>query len=219
MNAKAVVFDFNGTLFFDFKENEDAWDLTCQKYRGYGLAKGEFSRFAGMTDTACASLIFPEGNKEKIIEIYTYKENLYKDLCLEHGLDLAEYSREFILALRERGIKTAIASSAPTMNMDWYIPHFGLDKLFDVLIYGREDLPSKPNPDIYLLSQKELGVKADEAICFEDAVAGIKAGLAAKFAKTYALESPGIDLSETGKLAPLTNWKWCLENIEKVISL
>lgn len=219
MNAKAAVFDFNGTLFFDFQENEEAWDKTCEKYRGYGFSKGEFLRFAGMTDTACASLIFPGGSREKIIEIYTYKENLYKELCIAHGLKLAEYSKEFILELRKRGIKTAIASSAPTMNMEWYIPFFKLDELFDVLIYGREDLPSKPNPDIYLLSQKELGVKGSEAICFEDALNGIKAAISAGFAKTYALESPGIDLEETGKLAPLTNWRWCLENLEKVLSL
>ena len=219
MNAKAAVFDFNGTLFFDYQENEDAWDLTCRKYRGYGLEKGEFSSFAGMTDTACAKLIFPNGSPEKIVEIYTYKETLYKELCFERKLGLAQYSLEFIAELRKRGIKTAIASSAPIMNMEWYIPHFNLKDYFDILIYGREDMPSKPNPDIYILSQKELGVDSREAICFEDALAGIKAALGASFAKTFALDSPGIDTAETSKLAPLVSWKWCLENLDTVIAL
>lgn len=219
MNAKAAIFDFNGTLFFDFQENEEAWDLTCIKYRGYGLKKGEFASFAGMTDTKCASLIFPEGDKDKIVEIYTYKENIYKDLCIDRGLKLADYSLEFIKMLKERGIRLAIASSAPVMNMEWYIPHFGLDKYFDKLIYGREDLPSKPEPDVYLLAQRELGVKGEEAICFEDAVAGVKAAVSAGFARTYAIDSPGIDTSVTSKLATLTTWKWCVDNFEKAIEI
>ena len=33
MNAKAIVFDFNGTLFFDYKENLDAWNIISNKYR------------------------------------------------------------------------------------------------------------------------------------------------------------------------------------------
>lgn len=219
MNVKAAVFDFNGTLFFDYQENEDAWDLTCKEYRGYGLEKGEFSLFAGMTDTACARLIFPSGSNEKLVEIYTFKERIYKELCLKRKLQLAECSIKFIEELRKRGIKTAIASSAPVMNMEWYIPHFKLNEYFDIMLYGREDLPSKPCPDIYLLALKELGVDKSEAICFEDAVAGIKAALSAGFAKTYAIESPGIDLSATGKLAHLTNWESCLMNIDKVLSL
>lgn len=219
MNAKAVIFDFNGTLFFDYEENAEAWDITSRKYRGIGFSDADFMNVAGMTDTACARYMFPDGSEEKNREIWTFKENIYKELCLDRKLDLAEGSREFIEMLKARGLKLAIASSCPVMNMEWYIPHFKLDNYFSTIIYGREDLPSKPNPDIYLLAQRTLGVTGKESICFEDAEAGIKAGIAAGFAKTFALESPGIDLSITGKLAPIVNWRWCIEHIEEILNL
>jgi sugar-phosphatase len=48
------------------------------------------------------------------------------------------------------------------------------------LVVTAEDVPrGKPAPDVYLLAAKTLGVAPEAAVVFEDAEAGIQAGLAA----------------------------------------
>jgi len=55
--------------------------------------------------------------------------------------------------------------------------------LFDVLVDGNVasalSLRGKPEPDIMLEAARRLGVRPDEAILFEDALAGVQAGRAA----------------------------------------
>ena len=34
MNKKGLLFDFNGTMFFDSEKHKEAWDVFSQKYRG-----------------------------------------------------------------------------------------------------------------------------------------------------------------------------------------
>lgn len=113
-----------------------------------------------------------------------------------------------------------IASSAPKMNMDWYIKNLDLGSIFDIndIVAGRDDIPSKPAPDIYIYTQRLGGFKGEECIAFEDAPGGLRSALGAGFRHVYAIKSPGMDLKETGKLAPLLDWKWANEHIEEILS-
>jgi beta-phosphoglucomutase-like phosphatase (HAD superfamily) len=55
----------------------------------------------------------------------------------------------------------------------------GLENAFD-FIATREDVENpKPDPEIYLLVAKALGVSPEACMVVEDSVAGVKAGLAA----------------------------------------
>ena len=74
-----------------------------------------------------------------------------------------------------------IASSAPKMNMDWYIKNLNLGTYFNIqdIVAGRDDIPSKPAPDIYLAVARQLGVPNEECLVFEDIIPGIQAGKAA----------------------------------------
>ncbi len=220
MNAKAVVFDFNGTLYFDFFENQEAWELTGKHFLG-GKAVPPFNTYAGMTDSACSRIINPEASEEEILQMIEYKENTYKAICINKGLTLERDAVSFIRKLNSDGIITAIGSSAPVMNFAWYIPEYNLKSLFKTenMFYGRENLKSKPAADLYNLVLDSIGIKAEDAICFEDAVNGIKAALGAGFKKVYAIKSPGINWEETKKLAPLLSWKEVLDDYSAVIDL
>ena len=45
----------------------------------------------------------------------------------------------------------------------------------------RADLPGKPAPDTFLAAASDLGVRPDECVVFEDALAGVAAGRAGDF--------------------------------------
>lgn len=219
MSVKCVVFDFNGTLFFDYQENLDAWNEISLKYRGRLFEDDEYLSMMGMTDRMCAKRIVPDATVERLDEISEEKERIYLSLCKERGLGIENDATLFIKECLKRGIKVMIASSAPKMNMDWYIANMGLLEYFekDSIIAGRNDIPSKPAPDIYIYTYSLKGFKGEDCIAFEDAPGGLESALGAGFRKVYAIDSPGMDTARTGKMAQLVSWSWVVENIDKVL--
>jgi beta-phosphoglucomutase-like phosphatase (HAD superfamily) len=51
----------------------------------------------------------------------------------------------------------------------------------DGVVAENEGLPGKPAPDTFLAAARRLGVDADAAAVFEDALAGVEAGRAGGF--------------------------------------
>lgn len=218
--VKCVIFDFNGTLFFDYQENKDAWNEISLKYRGRKYQDEEYDSMMGKTDRKCAEYIIPGADVSLLDKIGEEKEEIYLRLCVERKLGLEKDAIDFINKCKERGIRVMIASSAPKENMDWYIKNFHLDSYFSLsdIVAGRNDIPSKPAPDIFIYTHKLGGFESNECIAFEDAPGGLKAALGASFRRVYAIESPGMDSEKTKVLAPLVNWKWVNENIEEVLA-
>lgn len=73
----------------------------------------------------------------------------------------------------------------------------GLRKYFSLIVSGEQFKESKPNPEIYLYTIKELNVNKDEAIIIEDSSKGILAANRAGI-KVLALKDDkfGLDQSQ-----------------------
>ena len=220
-NVSAVVFDFNGTLFFDYRENKDAWNEISMRYRGRLFLDDEYDSMMGMTDTMCVKKIVGEKSREEIMRISDEKEDIYFSLCLERGLQIEEDALSFIERLKRDNIKVLIASSAPKKNMEWYKKNLNLLDYFSpqYIIAGREDLPSKPESDIFRLALKTASVDGGDAICFEDSPNGLIGAINTPFEKTYCISSPGFDDTVQKALAPVITWRYTLDHYEEVIKI
>ena len=218
--VKCVIFDFNGTLFFDYNENKDAWNIVALKHRGSEFGEEEYLSMMGKTDRRCAEYIKKEGTDQELDKLSEEKEDIYLRLLVERNIRLEKDAVSFIEECKRRDVRVMIASSAPKMNMDWYIKNLNLGDYFNIddIVAGRDDIPSKPAPDIYMYTQRLGGFEGEECVAFEDAPGGLKSALGAGFRRVYAIKSPGINLEETGKLAPLVDWKWALEHIDEVLA-
>jgi beta-phosphoglucomutase family hydrolase len=90
---------------------------------------------------------------------------------------------ELIRKLREKGMKTAVVSSSA--NTEAVLEAIGKADLFDERVDGvtiiKEGLTGKPAPDTFVLAAKRLGFTPDQAVVFEDALAGVAAGRAGDF--------------------------------------
>ncbi len=194
-NADAYIFDFNGTLFWDSEENRKAWSDTFLKYRGKAISDDEFLMLNGRTDEETVLYLAPEKTEEERNEIAEFKERLYKKICLEKKMTLSPGSERILSYLKEKGIPIAIASSAPRINMDWYIPEYGLRRFFPepLIIAGRTDIPSKPDSAIFRLAIEELGVRAEQTIIFEDSASGVKAALGSGAKLVIRIKEPGLE--------------------------
>ena len=77
--------------------------------------------------------------------------------------------------LKEKGIKTSIATSSPIERTMKYLGRVGLDKSFDEIVSGYMVPHGKPEPDVFLYAAKKLGVKPDECLVLEDSPTGLLA--------------------------------------------
>ena len=69
----------------------------------------------------------------------------------------------------------AIASSAPMENIQLILRGLGIESYFQAIVWGREVTEGKPSPQAFLLAAEKLGVKPEDCLVIEDAVAGVSA--------------------------------------------
>jgi HAD superfamily hydrolase (TIGR01509 family) len=91
------------------------------------------------------------------------------------------------------GLRRAVVSSST--NCHDVLAAAGISDLFDEVVDGRvaerEHLGGKPAPDTYLAGARAVGVTPAQAAVFEDALAGVAAGRAGKFAFVVGIDRVG----------------------------
>ncbi|MFF1629027.1 HAD family hydrolase [Streptomyces sp. NPDC058272] len=106
------------------------------------------------------------------------KNDLLLELIHRDGVEAYDGTLRYVEAVRDSGLRTAVVSSSA--NCRDILRTIGAESLFDVRIDGvvaaERKLPGKPRPDTFLAAARDLGVVAEEAAVFEDALAGMDAG-------------------------------------------
>ena len=87
--------------------------------------------------------------------------------------------RELLEYLKEKQIKTAIASSTKGPLVRKHLERTGLSGYFQEIVSGDMVEKSKPEPDIYLKACEVVGVLPENAMGIEDSFNGIRAVAAA----------------------------------------
>jgi len=86
---------------------------------------------------------------------------------------------ELLRCAKENNLKTALATLSAHKEALHFVNALGLNDSLDVIL-GREDVKNgKPDPEIYLLAAKKLGVLPEECITIEDSPNGIQAAVSA----------------------------------------
>ena len=107
---------------------------------------------------------------------------IYDALLSDRGLILAHrYPHNIALLheLRGAGYRTGLATMSHTEQAQRVLSILGLTDAFEV-VATRDDVEhGKPDPEIYLLVARELGVGPEDCLVIEDSPAGVAAALAA----------------------------------------
>jgi len=93
-----------------------------------------------------------------------------KEVPLKRGV------KEFLEGCKRNGIKLGIATSNSRELVDNIASAHGLEQYFSCIMTSCEVKRGKPFPDIYLAVAKQLAVKPENCLVFEDIVPGIMAG-------------------------------------------
>jgi beta-phosphoglucomutase len=198
MRLKGVVFDFNGTLFWDTKIHNKAWDIFLKK-RGIRLSdKEKNEKIHGKNNYDILKTLFSiQLSKIEMDRFCVEKEGIYQELCLKTDILLAPGAEEFLNFLMINKIPITIATASGPENIDFYFRHLKLNRFFDPLkvVYNDGSILSKPHPQIFQKAIDVLGIMERETLVFEDSIAGIFAAENAGVGKIIIVDSNGVDYS------------------------
>ncbi len=198
MKLKGVIFDFNGTLFWDTEIHNRAWD-TFLLNRNICLSDNEKNRkIHGRNNRDILNDIFQTNLPEnKIRELSREKEKIYRDLCMDSDMQLAPGAEQLFAFLTDRKIPFTIATASEADNVDFYFRMFRLDTYFDRLKIIHDDgkMPGKPDPLVFLKAMDTLELKGGETLIFEDSISGITAAEKAGAGKIIIVDSCSNDYS------------------------
>lgn len=193
MGYKGIIFDFNGTLYWDSAKHKQTWRAYSKKLRGTEFSDEEMLKYMfGRTNEQIIKYAIGKQPTPEMVEKYGQeKEALYRQMALEDSatFHLADGAVEFLDFLKENNIPRTIATMSDWGNVEFYIKHFNLEKWFDIdkIVYSNGKIPGKPAPDIYEIAAKNLGLDPSECIVVEDAISGIDSAKAAGIGKIIAI--------------------------------
>lgn len=178
---KGILFDFNGTMFFDEKFQETAWRTFIQEKTGRSVSDEEFQKYVHGINAEITLPYFWKRSlsRQEVAALEEEKEVVYRRLCLENPQDfcLADGLKEFLDELLRKEISLTIATASAFNNVKFFFEHLGLDKWFSLekVVYNDGTIPGKPQPDIYWKAAEKIGVDIADCMVFEDAKPGIEA--------------------------------------------
>ncbi|MDO4575097.1 MAG: HAD family phosphatase [Planctomycetia bacterium] len=198
MKTRGIVFDFNGTLFWDTREHNEAWFAFCGRLGVPLTQEIMFTRYHGKNNEQIFDLMFDgQRTPEQVRDYGWQKEAIYQEICLKKGMSLAPGAERFLNMLKTRNVPINVATASGRQNVDFYYTHLGLETWFplDRIVYNDGTLPGKPRPEMYLRAMEILGLKPEETTIFEDSATGITAAENAHVGQIVIVDSNGDDYS------------------------
>jgi len=169
---EAVLWDLDGVIADTGIYHCRAWQEVFSQM-GIEFTEEHFVKHFGQrNDTIIRDTVNETISQEALDAIADRKEVTYRRLVADN-IKALPGAIELLSSLQERGIKSAIASSAPPENVRIILKGLGIEKYFDAIACGREVTEGKPSPQIFLLAAEKLKAEPAGCIVIEDAVAGI----------------------------------------------
>ena len=185
-----VIFDFNGTLFWDTPLHNKAWDLFLAYHRITISDEQKNRVLHGKHNQEILKMLFDQDLTLEEINIFiSEKENIYQKMVRETGLKLAPGVEDFLDFLYGQGVRFTIATASGIENVSFYFEYLDLARWFDIskVVFNNGRIKSKPDPEIYLLAAEGLHLLPADCLVFEDARAGITAARRAGAGRIVAL--------------------------------
>lgn len=135
------------------------------------------STIIGRTNESIFASLLPHRSTEDHVAFADEKEATFRRLALD--LKPLAGLVELLDWADERGVRIALVTNAPRLNAEHMLDVLGITERFHVQITIDQVERGKPDPLPYLTALKRLGVRAEEAIAFEDSPSGMKAAKAA----------------------------------------
>lgn len=211
----ALLFDLDGVLTQTAKVHDRAWKQTFDDFlrardgdgfepfdpeHDYDEYVDGKARYDGVRSfLQSRGIELPDGDPsdapdaQTVCGIGNRKNELVLALIKRDGVQPYEGSVRYLKAARDAGLHRAVVSSSA--NCRDVLIAAGIEEFFEARVDGRtadeQHLKGKPHPDTFLAGARALGVPAQQAAVFEDALAGVQAGRDGAFGFVVGVDRVG----------------------------
>lgn len=180
MKYKAVIFDLDGVIVCTDECHYKGWKKLADE-EGIYFDREINQRLRGVSRMESLEIVLEKANKaytaEEKAEMAERKNNFYREYIKDlTPADVLPGVMDFCEKLRAQDVKLAIGSSSK--NTPAILKGIGLDTYFDAVADGNQITKSKPDPEVFLLAAKLVGINPADCMVVEDAEAGVEAALA-----------------------------------------
>jgi beta-phosphoglucomutase-like phosphatase (HAD superfamily) len=190
-DVKAFIFDMDGVLV-DTETLYKVIERELFERVGANVGHDEHISYQGSSNPVMWSLIKEKhGLPHPVDELVGITED--KVISFFTSMDVIQPMPgvvELLEFLRSRGLRLALASSSTINVISIILSKTGLTPYFEVVADCTEAGAGKPDPAIFLLAQRKLGIPLEQCIVIEDSTNGIKAALSAGI-RCIAFNGPG----------------------------
>lgn len=188
----AFLFDMDGVII-DSEPIHSRVKMDTFRHFGLSFDERDLVRYMGRTSEAIFSEVLAASGRRdlSVSDLTEYKHQHYLEV-LKSGeiepvrgeIEPVRGAVELIRALHAAGIPLALATSSWSVVMETVLDRFGIRSCFQSVLSGGDLPKSKPDPAIYRISARRLGVEPERCVVLEDTKNGI---LAAKNAGMYCI--------------------------------
>ena len=173
--SRAVLWDMDGTLFRATEQHWLAWRETLAG-EGFDLTADHFAKSFGRSDDETLRCYLGAGlPATEVQRICTIKTARFLELVRASGVELLPGVEYWLRRLKSRSWRQAVASSATLDVIETILELLNARAHFDAIVSCEDVEHSKPDPQIFLLTARKLGVPPAHCVVVEDAPAGIEA--------------------------------------------
>ncbi len=175
---RAVIFDFDGLLLDTESAEYEEWRHIFSSH-GAHLSLQDWVKYVGTWVDASLLDLLDDRTTRPFDRAELRRQHASAVRANVDSKSFCEGVTSLVPALRQAGLKVAIASNSDLPWVKSHLDHRNYRSNFDVICTRENVKHLKPDPDIYLLTLQKLGVKASEAVVFEDSLPGTTAALRA----------------------------------------
>ncbi|MDB5186285.1 MAG: histidine-containing protein P-Ser-HPr phosphatase [Candidatus Saccharibacteria bacterium] len=181
LNAKAIIFDADGTLFNSFELIVSAYRHVAETHNLKPPTPEEIRVQLGNSLPDIFRTFYPDQNIAELLAANNafVAANTMKSEAFE-GL------HDMLSSLNNLGLKLAILTSGGA-NIHHSLKHHKVSDYFTSVVHHERIAKPKPDPEGFLLASTECGVKPGEAIMVGDTVSDILTGKNAGALATVAI--------------------------------
>ncbi len=196
IKPEAVIFDMDGVLIdsepIHIEIENKLFDklgiaVSAEVHRNYLGVAGDY-----MYQDLKTRFGLPGSLSELLHSDDAFRCDYFRQL---EGLTLNEGVLNFILEIKQAGLKLGVATSSSPALAAILLERCDIFSFFDVVVTTFEAGKSKPFPDVYLLAAQKIGVEPADCIVFEDSPNGLSAARGAGMF-TIAVQTSSVDVRD-----------------------
>jgi len=195
---QAVIFNLDGVLAATDVCHEQAWRQMAREM-GIPCGTDTYRRIRGRKRMEGLSVLLSKAERPyspgETWALAARKNDLFNDMVVQMGREgILPGAEETLSALRQMGLKTAVASSSE--NAAGILRQLKMDGLMDAVVDGEDVFQGKPDPEVFLLAARKLKMPTGSCLVIENTLAGAQAARQAGMRCILIGDEPGAAASD-----------------------